>query len=230
MMNTIKEALRKTEERINRACERCGRRREEITLIAVTKTFPPEVIQQAYDLGLKVFGENRPQEFRDKSKILPDDIEWHFIGHLQTNKIKYVVPRARLIHSVDSMHLAEALSEFAVKKKVTVPILLEVNTSGEQTKFGFKPDEVEKAFELIAQLQGLQLKGLMTIGPFTEDQRLIRKAFVCLRQIREKLRDEWGKEKTAALSMGMSGDFEIAIEEGSTHIRLGTAIFGQRGR
>ncbi len=228
-MNTIVKNIRDIEERITKACERSGRKREDVTLIAVSKTFPAEIVKQAYDAGLRIFGENRPQELRDKSQVLPQDIQWHFIGHLQTNKIKYVLPVARLIHSVDSLHLAQALSEFAGKKNLTVPILLEVNTSGEQTKFGFKPDEVLRAFEHIDRLPNLQLHGLMTIGPLTDDVQRIRQSFRQLRALQNDLRKQWGEQKTAILSMGMSGDFEIAIEEGSTHIRVGTAIFGKRG-
>ncbi len=229
MKEKIQKNLVEIEKRISKACARAGRKRQEITLIAVSKTFPAQVIQQAYEAGLRIFGENRPQELRDKSRVLPQDIEWHFIGHLQTNKIKYVLPTARLIHSVDSLHLARTLSDFARKKGWTVPVLMEVNTSGEPTKFGFAPQEVPQAFEQMADLPNLELRGLMTIGPLTDDILRIRRAFQSLSALRETLRKEWGEHKTAFLSMGMSGDFEIAIEEGSTHIRLGTAIFGKRG-
>ena len=230
MIDTIRQNIRDIEERISKACERSGRKREDVTLIAVSKTFPAETVREAYEAGLRVFGENRPQELREKSQLLPDDIEWHFIGHLQTNKIKYVLPTARLIHSVDSLHLAQALSEFAQKKNLQVPILLEVNTSGEASKFGFKPEETAQAFSQINALPHLELRGLMTIGPLTDDAGRIRKAFRELRTLRDEVRKQWGVEKTAILSMGMSGDFEIAIEEGATHIRLGTAIFGKRGK
>ncbi len=230
MKHSIKEAVEHVWERIDAACSRVGRKRNEITLIAVTKTFPPAVIQQAYDAGLRTFGENKAQELRDKAPLLPDDIEWHFIGHLQTNKIKYVVPRAALIHSVDSLHLAEALQQFANKQKVTIPILLEVNTSGESSKFGFNPADVAGAFEKISAFKNLQLRGLMTIGPLTEDKNLIRRAFKQLFDLRESLQQRFPEMALPVLSMGMSSDFEIAIEEGSTHIRVGTAIFGPRGR
>ncbi len=229
-MNMIQKNLRDIETRIAKACERSGRRRDDITLIAVSKTFSAEVVRQAYAVGLRIFGENRPQELRDKSRVLPADIEWHFIGHLQTNKIKYVVPVARLIHSLDSLPLARAVSEYAIKTDKRVSVLLEVNTSGEASKFGFRPEEVFNSFEQIARMPNLDVRGLMTIGPLTDDRGRIRAAFKELSSLKEALREQWGEQKTAVLSMGMSGDFEIAIEEGSTHIRLGTAIFGQRGR
>ncbi len=230
MKERIRKNIEEIERRIAQACARAGRERGEVTLIAVSKTFPAEVVRAAYEAGLRIFGENRPQELRDKSRILPQDIEWHFIGHLQTNKIKYVLPAARLIHSVDSLHLAQALSEFAVKKNRTVPVLIEVNSSGEASKFGFKPQEVPEAFAEIMRLPQLELKGLMTIGPLTDDVQRIRQAFRQMHRLQQSLQKDWGKQKTAILSMGMSGDFEIAIEEGSTHIRLGTAIFGERGK
>ncbi len=230
MKNAIKEALESVNEKICAACERSGRSPQEITLIAVSKTFAPEVVLEAYKAGQKIFGENRPQELRDKAAVLPEDIEWHFIGHLQTNKIKYVVPTARLVHSVDSLKLAEALETFAAKKNLTVDVLLEVNTSGEISKFGFKPQKTLAAMEKVMQLHHLNVRGLMTIGPLTEDRERIRAAFASLRNLAQKAKDQFGPQSAAILSMGMSGDFEIAIEEGATHIRLGSAIFGQRGK
>ncbi|APF18370.1 YggS family pyridoxal phosphate-dependent enzyme [Caldithrix abyssi] len=230
MENLIKDAIARIYERIEAACQRAGRSREEITLVAVSKTMPPEVIKQAYDAGLRVFGENRPQELRDKARLLPEDIQWHFIGHLQTNKIKYVAPRAVLIHSVDSLRLAEALDQFAEKRSLTIPVLLEVNVSGESSKFGFAPEKTPEAFEKIAGLKHLHIKGLMTIGPLSDDRQKIRQAFRQLYNLREDLQKTASGVELPVLSMGMSGDFEIAIEEGSTHIRIGTAIFGARGR
>ncbi len=230
MKNAIKETLESVNEKIQAACMRSGRQPDEITLIAVSKTFPPEVILQAYNAGIRIFGENRPQELRDKATALPEDIDWHFIGHLQTNKIKYVVPTARLVHSVDSLKLAEALEAFAAKKNLTVDVLLEVNTSGEISKFGFKPQETLAAMEKVMPLNHLNVRGLMTIGPLTEDRALIRAAFASLRDLAQKAKDQFGPQSATILSMGMSGDFEIAIEEGATHIRLGSAIFGQRGK
>ncbi len=226
----MKDAIARVQERIEAACARSGRKADEVTLIAVSKTFPAEVVRQAYDAGLRVFGENRPQELRDKARLLPEDIEWHFIGHLQTNKIKYVVPQAVLIHSVDTVHLARALEQFAEKRALTIPVLMEVNTSGESTKFGFNPAEVPEAFATIKELKHLEVKGLMTIGPLTDDQQKIRQAFKTLASLRDKLTKAFHGHPLPFLSMGMSGDFEIAIEEGSTHIRVGTAIFGARGR
>ncbi len=226
----MKKAIENIAEQIAEACRRCNRRPDEVKLIPVSKSFPVETLQQAYDLGIKVFGENKAQEFRDKTRVLPQDIEWHFIGHLQTNKIKYVAPQAALIHAVDSLHLAKALAEFAQRSNITVPVLLEVNTSAEMSKFGAPPDQAEETFLEINEMDGLQLKGLMTMAPFTDDETLVRGAFKKLRRLQEKLQKQAAAENIKELSMGMSSDFEWAIEEGSTMVRIGTAIFGVRRR
>ena len=229
MIKGIADRVEKVQSAIEKACKRSGRSPEEIKLIAVSKTFPAEVIQQAYDAGLRIFGENKAQELRDKAPQLPADIEWHFIGHLQSNKIKYAAPVSALIHSVDSLSIAEALSAFAVKKGMEIPVLIEVNTSGEASKFGMTADDVEENFKQIRMLENIKVRGLMTIGPMTADEERIRNSFRLLRSLRDKLAAIADESEIAALSMGMSQDFEIAIEEGSTMIRVGTAIFGHRG-
>ncbi len=223
------DAIHRVEEQIQKACQRSGRNREEVTLVAVSKTFPAEYISRAYENGLRIFGESRAQEFKGKVIGLPDDIEWHFIGHLQRNKIKYVLPHAYLIHSIDSLVLAEAVSEYTLKHALpSVSVLMEVNTSGETAKHGFLPQEAADAFLQINELPGLNLKGFMTIAPFVSDEKKIRASFAMLRRIKEDAGRFAAPEKTAELSMGMSADFETAIEEGSTIVRIGTAIFGSR--
>ncbi len=226
----ISQTYERVLEGIEEVCQKTGRNARDIKIIAVSKTFPVETIRQAYDAGLRVFGENKAQDFRDKAPLLPQDIEWHFIGHLQRNKIKYVVPRAELVQSVDSLKLAEALSAYAIRNDKIQPVLLEVNTSGEDSKFGTAPQDAVDLFQRIAELPGLSLKGLMTIGPFTDDAQTIRNAFRSLVKIRSELEKYIPENKLAILSMGMTHDYKIAIEEGSNMVRLGTAIFGARRR
>jgi len=213
---------------IEDVCGRCGRSPDDVKLIAVSKIFPVEVVRNAYDSGIRVFGENKAQELRDKAPQLPNDIEWHFIGHLQKNKIKYVAPVSTLIQSVDSYNLAEALSAFGVKNNKVISILAEVNTSGEESKFGLNPDDLINTFMKIRQLQNIKLEGLMTVGPLTSDESIIRVSFRLLKSLQEELSEKVNQSEIATLSMGMSQDFKIAIEEGSTMIRVGTAIFGRR--
>jgi pyridoxal phosphate enzyme (YggS family) len=224
------ENVKRVLDRIFDTCHACGRNPEEVKLVAVSKTFQAEIIREVYDTGLRIFGESRAQEFRDKAPLLPDDIEWHFIGHLQTNKIKYVVPNAEIIHSVDTLHLAHALSDFAVRKEVEIAVLMEVNVSEEASKFGTTSEKAVESYHRLLELPGLAPRGLMTIAPYTEDEKEIREAFIGLRQIQEILKKDLSPENTAILSMGMSHDFKFAIEEGSNMVRIGSAIFGQRGR
>jgi hypothetical protein len=224
------DRLKRVYDDIGNTCIRAGRKPEEVVLVAVSKTFPAEVVREVYDAGMRIFGESRAQEFRDKSPLLPADIQWHFIGHLQKNKIKYVVPEAELIHSVDSLQLARAVSDYAQKKGVTTPILMEVNTSGEEAKFGTAMDSAIDDYLEIHALPGIVTRGFMTMAPFTDDDKVIRLCFSRLRQIRDALARQLKPEYAEILSMGMTNDFHIAIEEGSTMIRIGTAIFGSRGR
>ena len=225
----VKENLAMVEDRVKAACDRAGRSYGSVTLVAVSKTKPVRLVEQAYEYGIRQFGENKAQEMKEKYDMLPKNINWHFIGHLQTNKIKYVLGRAALIHSVDSMHLAEAIEAECVKKKLDADILVEVNVAQEATKSGIKTEETESLVRDIAKLPHVHVKGLMTIAPFVENAGNNRMIF---RTLKELSVDIAGKNidnvSMNILSMGMTNDFETAIEEGATHIRVGTAIFGER--
>ena len=228
-MSVITETIQSVEARIQAACSRSGRSRDEVTLICVTKTMPVEDLQEAYDAGQRCFGENRVQEINDKFPQLPDDIRWHMIGHLQRNKVKYLMDKAVMIHSVDSAPLAQAVSREAVKAGRTMDILLEVNAAGEESKFGLTYDEVLPLIREIAPLPGIRICGLMTVAPYTDDPETNRPYFRKLRDLSVDIeRESIDNVSMHILSMGMTGDFEVAIEEGATHIRVGTAIFGKR--
>ncbi len=221
------QRLHQVKVRMAEAAVRAKRQPEEITLLAVTKTFPVETIRQAYEAGLRDFGENRVQEALGKISDLPSDIRWHLIGQLQTNKINKIVGKFILVHSVDSQHLAEALSDRVGQRGQD--ILLEVNTSGEASKSGVKPEETMAIAEKINGLPHLRLTGLMTVGPLTEEASKQREAFKKLKGLFDKIRvKNWAGPAFSNLSMGMSSDFETAIEEGSTLVRVGTALFGAR--
>lgn len=225
----IVDNIRSVEERIAAACERAGRPREDVTLICVTKTKPVEDLRQAYDAGQRVFGENRVQEIIEKYPQLPEDIQWHMIGHLQRNKVKYLMDRAVMIHSVDSAALAQTISKEAVKAGRVMDILLEVNAAGEESKFGLAYDRVLPLIREIAPLPGIHICGLMTVPPYTENPETSRVYFKKLRELSVDIaRQSIDNVSMHTLSMGMTGDFEVAIEEGATHIRVGTAIFGAR--
>lgn len=225
----IAENLAAVEKNIIDACKRAGRAREEVTLISVSKTKPPEMIQEAYQLGKREFGENKAQELKEKHALLPGDIKWHFIGHLQTNKVKYVVGRAYLIHSVDSLRLAEAIEQESAKRDVVSQILLEVNVAGEESKFGLKPEETLALAQQIARLPHVQIQGLMTIAPYVDDPEENREVFRRLRELSVDIRSKnIDNVSMGVLSMGMTGDYQVAIEEGATYVRVGTGIFGER--
>ena len=225
----IADIIRSVEERIQAACDRAGRSREDVTLICVTKTKPVEDLRQAYDAGQRFFGENRVQEIIEKYPQLPDDIQWHMIGHLQRNKVKYLMDRAVMIHSVDSAALAQTISKEAVKAGRVMDILLEVNAAGEESKFGLGYDQVLPLIREIAPLHGIHICGLMTVPPYTEDPETNRGYFQKLRKLSVDIASQSiDNVSMRILSMGMTGDFEVAIEEGATHIRVGTAIFGAR--
>ena len=215
--------------RVHNSCDVSGRNRDDVTLIAVSKTKPASDIKELYDYGVKDFGENKVQELSEKYELLPKDIRWHLIGHLQTNKVKYIVDKVYLIHSVDSVKLAEQIEKEAANKNVIVNILVQVNVAEEDTKFGLKSENTIKIVEEIAAFKHIRIKGLMTIAPFVENGEENRKYFNELRQlsvdIQEKNIDNVCMDM---LSMGMSGDFETAIQEGATHVRVGTSIFGVR--
>ena len=228
-MEFIKNNLAEVEEKICNACKRAGRERREVTLIAVSKTKPVEMLEACIDNGITVFGENKVQELCGKYEVLPKELHWHLIGHLQRNKVKYITDKAELIHSVDSLRLAEAISQDAVKKGINVNILIEVNVGEEDSKFGFKTDETENLIRQISELPNIFIKGLMTIAPYTAVAEENRPIFRTLKQlsvdIREKNIDNVSMD---ILSMGMTGDYEVAIEEGATMVRVGTGIFGER--
>ncbi len=225
----VKENITEIRQRIVAACTRAGREPENVTLIAVSKTKPISMIEEAYETGSRDFGENKAQDMRDKHDAMEPDIRWHFIGHLQTNKIKYVVGRAHMIHSVDSLHLAQAIEAECVKKNVDMPVLIEVNVAGEESKFGVTPEETEHLIRKISILPHLKVTGLMTIAPFVQNPEENRQYF---RKLHDLYIDIQSKSidnvSMSVLSMGMTGDFEIAIEEGATHVRVGTGIFGER--
>jgi hypothetical protein len=217
-------------ERIERARERSGRQGA-VTLVAVTKTHPPETVRAALQAGLTDVGENRVQELEGKvGEVGRAAVRWHLIGHLQRNKAARAVAIAHMIHSLDSVRLAEALSAEAVKSGATVRALVQVNTSGQESKFGLAADEAIDAIGRMAQLPGLRLEGMMTMAPFTDDQDVIRRTFAAARRLREEAARQVPAFTGRHLSMGMSNDFETAVEEGSTLIRVGSTLFGERGR
>lgn len=225
----IREQLQEVEARIEAACVRAGRKREDVTLIAVSKTKPVEALREAYDLGIRVFGENKVQELTEKYDALPGDIRWHMIGHLQTNKVKYIIDKAELIHSVDSIRLAEAIEKEAAKRERTVRILAEVNVAEEESKFGVRVEDTESLVRKTALLPNVCIRGLMTIAPYVEDPEENRPVFRTLGKlavdIKKKNIDNVSMD---VLSMGMTGDYEVAVEEGATMVRVGTGIFGER--
>lgn len=224
-----KENLNEVEENIQKACEKCGRDRSEVTLIAVSKTKPVEMLQEVYDAGMRHFGENKVQELTAKYEVLPNDIKWHMIGHLQRNKVKYIVDKAALIHSVDSYRLAQEIDIQAQKKNLVVPILIEVNIAEEDTKFGIRKDQVLQLIEEISELKHVSIKGLMTIAPFVENPEENRQYFREIRQLSVDIaKKNIDNVSMDVLSMGMTGDYMVAIEEGATMVRVGTGIFGKR--
>jgi pyridoxal phosphate enzyme (YggS family) len=225
----LSDNYKKVLDNIGSACARSSRSSDDVTLIAVSKTKPVSDLKEVYDAGCRDFGENKVQEIVDKYPQLPNDIRWHLIGHLQTNKVKYIVDKVAMIHSVDSLKLAQEISRQAVKHDVSVDILLEVNVAGEEGKFGVSPEDTAQLCEEISVLPGIRVRGLMTVAPFVDDPEENRPVFSALRQL---LVDIDGKNIDNVcmdcLSMGMSGDYEVAVEEGATFVRVGTSIFGER--
>ncbi|MEO0205165.1 MAG: YggS family pyridoxal phosphate-dependent enzyme [candidate division WOR-3 bacterium] len=223
----IRDNIVRVKERIQNAASRVNRHPEEITLVAVTKTVPPEVIKQAIDCGIEIIGENRVQEAKEKFPIIGNCVKWHMVGHLQTNKVKDALKIFSLIHSLDSTKLAEEINRRATS---AIDCLIEVNTSQEPTKFGIKPDNLFAFYESLKDFEKIRIKGLMTIGPgwAVTDPEASRNSFRLLHDLRDELAQAFDQE-FPILSMGMTSDFEIAIEEGSNMIRIGTAIFGPRG-
>ena len=215
--------------RVEAACQRAGRNPEEVTLIAVSKTKPVEMLREAYEAGARDFGENKVQEILAKEPKLPEDIRWHMIGHLQTNKVRQIVGKTCLIHSVDSVRLAEEIHKESVKKGLVTQILLEVNVAEAESKFGFHVEEVEDALKQIQELSGVCVRGLMTIAPFVDNPEDNRPVFQKLNKLYVDMKTKNIDNDTMnILSMGMTGDFEVAVEEGATMVRVGTGIFGAR--
>lgn len=229
MNNIIKDNVRKVRERIDIAAEKSGRKGQDITLIVVSKLQPVEKILQAQMAGIKIFGENRVQELLNKITEVKSDLTWHLIGHLQSNKVNKVVDKVAMIQSVDSESLLRKLSFAGEQKGVRSDVLLQVNTSGEQSKFGFEPAQVASACELVETLSHINVLGLMTIGPFTDNQLLIGRSFENLRKLSENITEmKFTKINMEFLSMGMTSDYELAVREGSNMVRIGTAVFGSR--
>lgn len=228
-MEFISENLMQVEQNICNACQRAGRDRSEVTLIAVSKTKPVEMIEACIQDGITVFGENKVQELCEKYDVLPQSLHWHLIGHLQRNKVKYITDKTELIHSVDSLRLAEAISQDASKKGISVNILIEVNVAEEDSKFGVKISETEALIREISKFPNIFIKGLMTIAPYTEVPEENRPIFRTLKQLAVDIgRKNIDNVSMSVLSMGMTGDYEVAIEEGATMVRVGTGIFGAR--
>ncbi len=220
----LKERIEEVYEKIEKAALKVSRKKEEIKLLGVTKTVPSETIREAYSLGLRLFGENKVQEFLEKYEVLKDlDIEWHFIGTLQTNKVKYLKDKVKLIHSVDRKALVDEIS----KRMGHMDVLIEVNVGDEASKSGVKEQDLKELAEYVLSKSNITLKGLMCIPPFFEDKEKVRPFFKKLRNLKEELEKTFNI-KLEELSMGMSHDFDIAIEEGATIVRIGTYIFGER--
>jgi pyridoxal phosphate enzyme (YggS family) len=226
-MNEIAANLERVRGEIAAAAARSGRSPNEIELVAVTKTHPAEKVQAAVEAGQTLFGESRVQEARAKIPLLPSRLRWHFIGHLQKNKIRHALPLFELFHSVDSLALAQNMQRLADEDGMQPRVLLEVNLAGEASKHGFAPETLRRDLEALLSLGRLTVEGLMTIPPLAPAAEASRRFFVALRELRDDLETEFNL-RLPQLSMGMSGDYAIAIEEGATMVRIGTAIFGSR--
>ncbi len=228
-MSELQENLTRIRSRIDQACERSGRQPDSVRLMAVSKNQSPELVAQAASAGLTLFGENRIQEAKVKIPLCPSQLEWHFIGHLQSNKSRDAVSLFHVVQGVDSLALAEELQKQTLKQARSLPILLEVNVAGESSKFGWNPDRLLAELLQLNALPRLVVQGLMTIAPYAVDPEQVRPIFRRLRELRDRCTDLLGAP-LPVLSMGMSGDLEVAIEEGATLVRVGTALFGERPR
>jgi pyridoxal phosphate enzyme (YggS family) len=226
-MTSVAENLERVREKIAGAAVKVGRAVDEIELVAITKTHPADKIREAIEAGQTLFGESRVQEARAKIPELPSVLRWHFVGHLQKNKIRHALPLFELFHSVDSLALAQDMNRIANEEGLRPPVLLEVNVAGEGSKFGFKPQTVRAEMESLLALARLSIEGLMCIPPLAEEAEASRAFFVQLRELRDALEKEFGL-RLPQLSMGMTNDFMVAVEEGATLVRVGTAIFGER--
>lgn len=221
--------LEQIRQRMAAACARAGRAANSVALLAVTKTHPPEVVAEAARLGLTLFGENKVQEAKAKIPLCPGRLRWHMVGHLQTNKCRDTVELFAMVQAVDSLHLAEELNKRAEQAAKTMPILLEVNIVGEASKFGYKPERLLAELAQLNALPRLEIHGLMTIPPYSPLPEKVRPVFRRLRELKAECEQKLGAP-LPHLSMGMSGDFEVAIEEGATMVRIGTALFGERAK
>lgn len=225
----IRENIEHVQKNIKQACLTAGRDETEVTLIAVSKTKPVSMLMEAYECGCRHFGENKVQELVSKYEVMPGDIHWHMIGHLQRNKVKYIIDKVSLIHSVDSVRLAQEISREASKRGIEVSVLIEVNTAGEESKFGVSVQGTLQLVQEIAALPGIQIKGLMTIAPYVENSEENRPYFEVMKQLAVDIsRKNIDNVSMNILSMGMTGDYMTAVEEGSTLVRVGTGIFGER--
>jgi PLP dependent protein len=228
-MSSISENLERVRQQIAQAAAKAGRAVDEIELVAISKTHDAEKVREVVEAGQSLFGESRVQEARVKIPELPSNLRWHFVGHLQKNKIRHALPLFEMIHSVDSLELAQDINRIAEEEGLHPRVLLEVNVAGEGSKFGFQPDTLREQMESLLALPRLSILGLMTIPPLAEDAEASRKFFVKLRDLRDQLQKE-SHVDLAQLSMGMTNDFPIAVEEGATLVRVGTAIFGERSK
>jgi pyridoxal phosphate enzyme (YggS family) len=228
-MTSITENLERVREQIAAAAAKVGRAAGEIELVAITKTHPADKVREAIEAGQTLFGESRVQEARAKIPELPSNLRWHFVGHLQKNKIRHALPLFEMIHSVDSLGLAQDINRIAEEQGMHPRVLLEVNVAGEGSKFGFSPEKLRDQMEELLALPRLSILGLMTIPPLAEETEASRKYFFQLRELRDRLQTEFHVD-LAQLSMGMTEDFAVAVEEGATLVRVGTAIFGERTR
>lgn len=228
-MSSIAENLERVREQIAQATAKAGRAPEDVELVAISKTHETEKVREAIDAGQKLFGESKVQEARVKIPDLPSNARWHFVGHLQKNKIRHALPLFELIHSVDSLPLAEDINRIAEEEGLHPRVLIEVNVAGEGSKFGFQPDKLRSQMESLLALPRLSILGLMCIPPIADEAEASRKYFVGLRELRDRLQTEFHVD-LAQLSMGMTQDFAVAVEEGATLVRVGTAIFGERTR
>lgn len=225
----IKDNINDVRNNIEKACANSNRNTEDVTLIAVSKTKPVSMIEEAYAEGIRDFGENKVQEIISKYDLLPKDINWHMIGHLQTNKVKYIIDKVCAIHSVDSEKLLLAISKEAQKKNVIMPIFIEVNIGDEDSKFGLQYSEVKELVDKALETPGIELKGLMCVAPYVDDPEENRQYFALMKKLSvDIMKDKSHNRIDGELSMGMSGDYMIAIEEGATYVRVGSYIFGER--
>lgn len=225
----VSDNINDVKQQIQSICQKTNRSINDVTLICVSKTKPVSLLLEAYEAGSRDFGENKVQELLDKYDVMPKDIRWHMIGHLQRNKVKYIVDKVALIHSVDSLKLAEEISKEALKKNVCVSILIEINIAGEDSKFGISAEDAENLIRSAALLPGIKIEGLMTIAPYVENAEENRQYFAKLKQLSVDINSKnIDNVNMNVLSMGMTGDYLVAIEEGATYVRVGTGIFGER--